>query len=473
MTTSTTIGAPSVATLSLNGGNYWLDSAGKAKMRSPLRASMVADVVIVGGGFSGLWTAYYLLKQAPSLSVVVVEKHSCGYGASGRNGGWCSPRFPVDADALIRRHGRETARECILAATAGVEEIGRVIDEEGIDADYRTRGLLILARRPEHLASLSATQATFEGLGLGAHNQLMSRHEAYERVHATEVYGALACPHGALVHPLKLVRGLAAAVERLGGVIFEGTSVTAVERRPRSLAVTRFGSLEARRALVIASEAYSTAMPGLHRDLLPMSSMIAATEPLTPAQWSSIGWNAGEGISSCSPLKPYVTKTPDGRVLFGSRGAPYFYASKMPESGLTDDSLYEPLRAKAREWFPILNDVRFTHAWGGFLGVPRDWMPFVWFDKDSRYARLSGYTGRGVTTSNIGARLLAGLIAGNATGLERLPMARCSFPRWEREPFRFAAVRYVQNTLTRMEGADARSERRPWDSPVADFLGHQ
>ncbi len=472
MTTSTMMGAPAVAMLSVNGGNYWLDSAGETNTRSALPTSMTADVVIVGGGFSGLWTAYYLLKQAPSLSVVVVEQHHCGYGASGRNGGWCSPRFPVDADALIKRHGKDIARECIMAATAGVEEIGRVIDEEGIEADFRTRGLLILARRPEHMASLSATQATFEGLGLGAHNRLMSRQEAYERVRATEVYGALACQYGALVHPLKLVRGLAAAVERLGGVIFEGTAVTAVERA-HALAVTPFGSVKARRALVIASEAYSTAMPGLHRDLLPMSSMITATEPLTPAQWSNIGWNAGEGISSCSPLKPYVTKTPDGRILFGSRGAPYFYASKMPESELADHSLYEPLRVKAREWFPILNDVRFTHAWGGFLGVPRDWMPFVWFDQDSRYARLSGYTGRGVTTSNIGARLLAGLIAGNTTGLERLPISRCSFPRWEPEPFRFAAVRYVQNALTRMEAADAQNARRPWDSPIADFLSHQ
>jgi glycine/D-amino acid oxidase-like deaminating enzyme len=145
----------------------------------------------------------------------------------------------------------------------------------------------------------------------------------------------------------------------------------------------------------------------------------------------------------------------------------------MRESALADDGLYEPIRAKAREWFPTLNDVRFTHAWGGFLGVPRDWMPFVGFDRDSRYGRLGGYTGRGVTSSNIAGRILAGLIADKTTGLERLPMARPSSPKWEREPLRFAAVRYVQNTLTRMEAADSRAQRRPWDAPLAEYLSHQ
>jgi glycine/D-amino acid oxidase-like deaminating enzyme len=302
---------------------------------------------------------------------------------------------------------------------------------------------------------------------------LVSREEAYERIRATEVYGALASHHGALVHPLKLVRGLAKAVERLGGVIFEGTHVTAVEHGPNAAAITPFGSIHARVALVVANEAYSTSMSGFGRDLLPISSMIVVTEPLSQQQWNAVGWSGGEGVSSCSPLKPYLTRTTDGRVLFGSRGAPYFFNSSMPESALTDDAMYEPLRAKAREWFPTLSGIKFTHAWGGYLGVPRDWMPFVWFDKHSKVARLGGYTGRGVATSNMAGRLLAGLIHGTTSGLEKLPIARRAIPRWEREPLRFMAVRYVQNALTRMEAADSKAEPRPWDATLADRLSSQ
>jgi glycine/D-amino acid oxidase-like deaminating enzyme len=474
MTVSVALDASSARAGARINGNYWIESAGPASAtRGRPNGTITADVVIVGGGFSGLWTAYYLLKQAPGLDIVVVEKDHCGFGASGRNGGWCSPRFPVDPGALIRRHGAGIARECVLAASGAVEEVGRVLEEEDIDAEYRTLGLLVLARRPAHLQSLAATQSTFERLGLGAHNRLVSREEAYEHIRATEVYGALASPHGALIHPVKLVRGLAKSVERLGGVIFEGTNVTAVEHGAHAAAITPFGSIRARRALVIANEAYSTSMSGFSRDLLPISSMIVVTEPLTQQQWNTIGWSGGEGVSSCSPLKPYLTKTTDGRVLFGSRGAPYSYGSSMPESALTNAAMYEQLRAKAREWFPTLSSVRFTHAWGGYLGVPRDWMPFAWFDKHSKVARLGGYTGRGVATSNMAGRLLAGLINGAASSLEKLPISRRAIPLWEREPLRFMAVRYVQSTLTRMEAADAKGEQRPWGATLADRLSSQ
>ena len=142
--------------------------------------------------------------------------------------------------------------------------------------------------------------------------------------------------------------------------------------------------------MVAAGEAYLADTPEFRRTLIPMSSMIVLTAPLTESQWAQIGWAQGEGLSSCSPLKPYLTKTIDGRLLFGSRGAPYRFGSRMSESMLGDEAAYAPLRAKAREWFPVLEDVPFTHAWGGFLGVPRDWMPIASYDSDRKFARLCG-----------------------------------------------------------------------------------
>jgi glycine/D-amino acid oxidase-like deaminating enzyme len=454
--------------------SFWLAStADDLTARKPLEGHLSVDVAILGGGYSGLWTAYYLLRDNPGMEVAVLEKDICGFGASGRNGGWCSVKFPVDADALERRVGTERARRTILAMHDSADEVGRVAAMEGIDAHYRNTGVLSLARGDAQLPAIHAVFNTYEKLGLGSENRLLSASEAHELIHATNVSGGLLSTRGASVHPGNLVRGLARAIEKRGGVIYEGSEVMKITAGARASLATASGSILARRAIVAAGEAYLTQLPPFKRELLPMSSMIVVTEPLTTAQWEQIGWQGGQSVASQSNTKNYLTRTLDGRILFGSRGAPYHFGSQIPDSAHKDERTYAKMRSTLREWFPVLEQARFTHAWGGYLGVPRDWMPTVNYDPSSKLARLYGYTGRGVSSTNLAARLVAGLISGRSSGLEDLPMHRANSPAWEREPLRWAAVRYVQSAFARIDEAETAQCRPPWDARIAKYLAAQ
>ncbi|WP_420381548.1 NAD(P)/FAD-dependent oxidoreductase [Novosphingobium sp.] len=454
---------------------FWKDSLGEVLPRAALTGDETVDVAILGGGFSGLWTAYFLLRANPGLSVAIIEKHTCGHGASGRNGGWCSPRYPVLVDELERKFGAEAARATILAQYAIIEDIGRICEEEGIDAHFRQGGLLSVARSARQWAGLQATFATYDRLGLAHDVTLIDAAATLAKVRISKVLGGMSTVAGASIHPARLVSGLARAVEARGGRIYEGTAVTAV--RPGNLSSGQAAMLEtsggvvtARRAVVMAGEAYLSTVPGWHRQILPMSSVIVATAPLDNATWAAIGWDGYEGISSGAYTKDYLTRTRDGRILFGSRGAPYLFGSKMPESALADPALYGPIIKTLREWFPVLTDVPITHAWGGYLGVPRDGLPSVFFDKARGLANIYGYTGRGVATTALAGRALAGLIGDVPAMVPDLPMIRAPGQLWEIEPARWVGVRYIQNAFARIDAADFRDGSIPFDAGLAKTL---
>jgi glycine/D-amino acid oxidase-like deaminating enzyme len=240
--------------------------------------------------------------------------------------------------------------------------------------------------------------------------------------------------------------------------------------KPGSL-ITPGGELRAKRAVVIAGEAYVTRLPRLHRALLPVYSLISLTEPLTAAQWAQIGWQGGESVSSTRNTVVYLTRTSDGRVLFGSRGAPYAFASKITDEQDTHEATVKMIQRSVLEWFPSLEGIRFTHAWGGPVGMPRDWMPAVRYDAGSRIASIMGYTGQGVSTSNLAGRLLAGMIANRKSGLEGLPLAQRCSPKWEIEPLRWLVVRYMQKAFSRIDEAAEAGRGRPLDAKVAEYLG--
>ncbi|MGD0435598.1 MAG: FAD-dependent oxidoreductase [Bryobacteraceae bacterium] len=452
--------------------SFWLDSAGEELVPRPaLQRSAEVDVAILGAGYSGLWTAYYLLRDNPGLNVAIVEKQIAGFGASGRNGGWCSPKFPVTPPILEQRYGAKAARSLLLAMFDSVREVGRACEEEHIDAQYHQGGYLSLARGAHQMAAVRDTYSQYERLGLGDRYRLLSAEEARERVNVTELAGAMHGVECASVHPGRLVRGLARAVERRGGVIYEQTEVTAFEGGASPRLVTGAGELRARRAIVLAGEAYLTRLPRLHRALMPVYSLIVLTEPLTDEQWRRIGWQNGESIASNRYTVDYLTKTSDGRILFGSRGAPYEFGSKISDG----QDRHQPTHARAQrsvvEWFPSLDGIKFTHAWGGPLGMPRDWMPAATFDAGSRIAMACGYTGQGVSTTNLAGRTLASLIMEKHTALDALPLAQRRSRNWEPEPLRWLAVRYTQDALARIDAADENGRSRPLDAPIAEFLG--
>lgn len=452
-------------------GSYWLASCDDDLTPRPaLAGDEVVDVAIMGGGFSGLWTAWFLLQNDPGISIAIVERQFCGFGASGRNGGWCSPRFPINPSALIRRFGVSTARSMLLAQQAMVEEVGRICEQEGIDAHFNPAGVLTLARSAEQLPSLQASFEAYGKLGMEAGCELLGTEQAQEAVHATGVQGAMRLSAGGTIHPGRLVRGLARALERRGVRIHETTEVLRTIEGAAPALVTDGGTIRARRAVLVAGEAYLTGHSSYRRRLIPMASTIMLTAPLTAAQWDKVGWSRGECLSSYVQTTNYLTRTADGRILFGSRGAPYRYGSDMSEAALRQHANFDWIRDRLFEWWPSLEDIEFTHRWAGYLGIPRDWLPTVHFDAARRIGHSYGYTGHGVITSAICARALAGLVTGRAPSPDT-PYIREQAPNWEVEPLRWAGIRYVQNAFLRMDQAETAGERPPLDASLAKKLG--
>jgi glycine/D-amino acid oxidase-like deaminating enzyme len=443
--------------------------------RPALDGDTEADVCIVGAGYTGLWTAHSLLAADPSLRVVVLEAQIAGFGASGRNGGWCSALFPASASALAQRHGREAALAMRRAMNATVSEVGRTVAAEGIDAHWRQGGTVVLARTPVQLArarAAVAADAAVEGVdGL----VLLDADEARARVGAEGVLGATYTPHCARIHPARLVRGLARAVERRGGVVHERTPVLAVRPgTPTSAAwvVTATGVVRARH-VVVAIEAWTPRLPGRHRAVAPVYSLMVATEPLPASFWAGAGLTSGETFSDHRHLVVYGQRTADDRLAFGGRGAPYHFASRIEGRFDRDERVFAGLRATVTDLFPALRGAAFTHAWGGPLGIPRDWHAGVGLDAATGVAWAGGYVGDGVGTSNLAGRTLADLITGRDTELTRLPWVGHRSRPWEPEPLRWLGINAGLRAMTAADGEE-RLTRRPSIGArlLAPLLGH-
>jgi len=451
--------------------SYWLETAGDDLTPRPsLNGRVDADVAILGGGFSGLWTAYYLLRRQPSLRVVIAEAEIAGFGASGRNGAWCTAEFPVGLRELARQFGPERAAALHEVMVATVDEVGVAAAREGIDAQFRRGGQLLIARGAHQLPAVDRAFGEVRAFGSPVDHELLDAAALARRVRVSQAAGALYSRACATIHPGRLVRGLARAVERLGGVIYERSPVVALAEGSARGLITAHGAVRAR-SVVLAGEAYLARLPGWRRRLLPVYSLITLTEPLSPSQWEAIGWEGNECLASMRLSVDYLSRTADGRILFGGRGAPYRFGSRIDDAYDRDSRMHALLRTMAVRWFPVLKDVRFSHAWGGPLGVPRDWMPSIGYDPASGVGRAFGYTGQGVATTNLAGRILADLITGNASPLTTLPIVNHRGRSWEPEPLRWVGVRYVQRGLLQLDEAAERDDRAPDGGSLAERLG--
>jgi glycine/D-amino acid oxidase-like deaminating enzyme len=417
--------------------SLWRETAGDWTPRAPLPGDRDCDVAVVGAGFTGLWTAYHLVRADPHLRVCVVEAEDVGFGASGRNGGWCSALFPRSTHKIAATAGRDAAVAMHAAMRASVDEVERTCTEEDIDAHFARGGTVAVARTPVQMVRAREEVAAARHWGRGEDDLcLLGRHEARELLGARGVLGATYTPDCASIHPLRLVRGLAVAAERRGVTIHESTR--AREIRPGHV-VTDRGVVRAD-VVVRATEGYTPGLPGLERAIAPVYSLIVATEPLSPEQWDRIGLAKRPTFTELRHLVVYGQRTADGRIVFGGRGAPYHFASRVRPEFDSEPRVWEALRATVRELLPGLDDVRFTHAWGGALGVPRDWAASVRLDRRTGLASAGGYVGDGVSTTNLAGRTLAELILERGTELTRLPWVQHRSPRWEPEPLRWLGV---------------------------------
>ncbi|MEU4033460.1 NAD(P)/FAD-dependent oxidoreductase [Streptomyces collinus] len=442
----------------VNGGiSFWYADDGIPAVREPLAGDAAADVVIVGGGYTGLWTAYYLKKAAPFLRITVLEQKFCGYGASGRNGGWLYNGV-AGRDRYAKLHGHEAAVRLQKAMNDTVAEVVAVAGAEGIDADVHRGGVLEVATTPAQLARLKAFHE--HELSYGEKDrELYGARETAERIRVAGAVGSAWTPHGARLHPVKLVKGLAAAVEALGVTVHESTPVT--EIRPKH-AVTPYGTVRAP-YILRCTEGFTASLKGQRRTWLPMNSSMIATEPLTEEQWAAVGWDGRETLGDMAHAYMYAQRTADGRIALGGRGVPYRFGSRTDNDGRTQPETVEALRDILTRFFPALAGVRVAHAWSGVLGVPRDWCATVTLDRATGLGWAGGYVGSGVATTNLAARTLRDLVQqdsgqGGRTELTDLPWVNHKVRRWEPEPLRWLGVQGMYATY---RAADRRELLHP------------
>ncbi|HEY7720451.1 MAG TPA: FAD-dependent oxidoreductase [Pedococcus sp.] len=437
---------------------WWEGARTAADPGSALTADASADVVIVGGGYTGLWTAYYLLREAPALDVLVLEAEHVGFGASGRNGGWVSALYPVGPEALARRHGRDAAQAMASALRETVAEVGEVVRAEAIDCGFHQGGTLVLARGTAQAQRARAEVEHDNRWRLGT--TWLDAAEARERLAATDIHGATANPHCARVHPRRLADGLADRVRALGGRIAEGSPVTSIG--PGAVEVGGRLRVSARH-IIRATEAWTSALPGQRRTIAPVYSLMVATEPLSPQQWDGIGLRDREVFADHRHVVIYGQRTPDDRIAFGGRGAPYHWGSRVRPGFDVEPSVFGELRGALRELLPQLGDVRFTHAWGGAVGIARDWHPSVGLDPRTGLGWAGGYVGDGVAASNLAGRTLADLVRGRQTALTSLPWVGHRSRPWEPEPLRWLGVNgalRLGHSADREEARTGRPSRR-------------
>ena len=421
--------------------------------RAALDGDTEADVAIVGAGYTGLWTAHYLARADPKLRIVVLEQAVAGFGASGRNGGWCSAFFATSLGLIAKEHGRDSALAMHRAMCDAVNEVGEASRELGIDCDYAKGGTVSVARTVAQLEQAAREVAAARELGIGEEDiRLVAAEEARSELGATDVLGAIVNPHCAALHPARLCRGLASSVEARSVKLYESTPVIAIE--PHRV-VTQSGTVRAD-VIVRATEGYTSHLKGMRRTVVPIYSLMIATEPIDETFWKEAGLARRQTFSDMRHLVIYGQRTADDRIAFGGRGAPYHFGSAIKPAFDQDHWVHEAIRRTLVELFPVLEATRISHTWGGPLGITRDWHPSVGFDRRSGIAWAGGYVGDGVSTTNLAGRTIADLVLGRETDLVRLPWVGHRSPKWEPEPLRWLGV----NAALRLTGSADEAEER-------------
>lgn len=446
---------------------WWAQLGGTPAPRAALPGSLEADVCIVGGGYTGLWTAYYLARAQPDLRIAVLEQRFAGFGASGRNGGWLTNSVTGGREQYVRSHGRDAAIAQQRALNDTVDEVVAVAAREGIDADIVKGGELNVARSSAQLARLRAA-ATAERAWPATEVVEWDAAATRSRIAVAGAIGGLWHPHAARIHAAKLASGLAAVVERLGVRIYEDTHVTEIAA---GRAITDRGVVTASFVLR-ATEGFTPDLKRQHRAVLPMNSSMIATEPLSPEAWRQIGWDGRDVLGDFAHVYMYAQRTADDRIAFGGRGVPYRYGSRVDSDGRTQERTIAALTALLRDFFPAAADVPIAHAWSGVLGVPRDWSAAVGLDAATGLGWAGGYVGTGVTATNLAGRTLADLVLRRDTEISRLPWVGHRARRWEVEPLRWLAVQGIYAAYRAADRAEesGRSARTSAFAHLADLI---
>lgn len=418
--------------------SYWHESVTSTEVeRESLNSDIDVDIAIVGAGYSGLWTAYYIKKLQPDARVVVIESNNVGFGASGRNGGWCSGFLPMTLSEIEKQHNRLAAIEMCRQSFATIDEIEKTLKSENIDCDFHRGGTIHGATNAVQHTRVIEEVEELHSYGFSDNDsRMLTNEESRAKINISGLLAASYTPHCATIHPLKLVSGLAKVVERMGVKIYENSRV--IEINPRLIKLKN--SIVRAEVVVRATEGFTSQIKHHRRTLAPLYSYMVATEPLTKSQRDEIGWQNRETYHDARNMIIYVQMTHDGRIAFGGRGAPYHFGSRVEPAFDNHDEIHHRIISSMHEVFPVTKNLEVTHRWGGPLGVPRNWKPSVNFDRRSGLASLGGYVGDGVAATNLAARTLAHLIADDKHPLTNLAWVNQQSRKWEIEPLRYFGI---------------------------------
>jgi glycine/D-amino acid oxidase-like deaminating enzyme len=437
-----------------------------------LAGSQRADVCIVGGGYTGMWTAYFLKRAEPSLEVAILERSWAGSGASGHNDGYAMTVLDMSLHHLVERHGRERAGAAHEAVARSVVEIGDFCAEHGVEADYERNGFVAVATNDAQRWRLERDLEAAQAIGAESDFSLHDQDAARAMIGSPAVRAALKEGRGALLNPQKLARGLARVVGELGVRIHERSP--ALEIEPGRVR-TELGEVVAPK-VVVATNAYQHSFPQFRSRVVPIWSYAMVSEPLTEEQLGRVAWPNREGFED---KRNFITvgRLVGGsvpRVLFGGRLAPYFWGNSMDLRHIRDARVFAQIREAWRQFFPMWSDVRFTHAYGGCVAITGTFLPYVGsLDKGLLYGY--GYNGHGVAPSHTVAQALRDLVLereSEYTNLVFVNQRESSIPP---EPLRFLGTRLTTALLERqdrhMEAGGGVGEMDPLMLRVVNRLG--
>ena len=426
--------------------NFWFQAADleHQALNPPLKGNHTADIVIIGGGFTGLSSAYHLSRSFPNKKIVLLEGACCGYGASGRNGGFCDAGFS-GLLPFVESVGPELGRKAFDASLFGINQIKRLVAEHGIQCDFEENGMLETAVNDEQAKELEKHRTTYKAMGLDT--TLVQGKDLEAEVRSPRHIAGLKFPYGGILNPAKLARGMKPVIERAGVEVHERTVVLRVTPGKVHRVETEMGEINAP-VLVLGLNGYSPRL-GFFRDrVLPLCSYVIATEPLTAAQWESIGWQHRQGIADMRVLFDYQRPTADGRIVIGGSDAPYF-ADDALSSGNYKPAL-EALTRSLFTTFPQLEGLRIEHAWGGTMGFTMDFTPSVGVMGDHKNIYYGvAYNGEGVAFSQTAGRIISELMAGEESALTKLVVVNHQMPYLGPASFRILFERLYKWYLVR------------------------